>query len=1057
MVMILDAFLSKFSELLVQMVMEEVGMLLGIPGQIEKLEETVRVIQCVLADAERMQSTDSAIESWLMQLKDVMYDADDVIDLYQIKAKDTLAGSSSYSTSNACCVWALLSCFRNPIVADEIGSKIKDINLRLEEIANRRADLGLTGSQIFPMPSDQVSQVDSIINLKTDPSIVLADIVGEKIEEDTEMLVKWLTKEEKGVRENVGVVAIVGMGGIGKTTLAKMIFNDPRIGDEFQLKIWVCISKEVRGVELLKYVIQQAGGACGASQERSVLVPLFETLVKGKKFFLILDDVWVESQAVWDDLLHAPMSSGAHGSRLLVTTRDEGVANAMRATKLHKVDKLSDKDSWSLLIRVLPNGIESEIQDLKEIGMQIVEKCDGMPFAIKSIGGVLSTKGNSRENRQAILRRIAWSMDEPSGDIHRAIYLSYEDLPSPLKQCFIFCSLYPKDFQLEKYELIYGWLTEGFLHDRGDFWDLGDLYYKELLMRNLLQDTNAYYNRGQCKMNNLLWSFAYQLGKDGNYRLRGGQAFRSDGSMKVRRLSIEGNDVDIDVIKKEKGLRTLIYFEPEIALDDMCKAFTNLRTINLSRSKSNLSSLPDSLCDLVHLRYLDVSNSKLAHIPNSIGNLRNLVFFCCSYCKELSHLPPSVGNLRKLRFLDFRHTKVGAIPVALHNLDELCHLLGFVPTNNSLKEFSSIDELESLPQLICLMLNSVERVTDRNIAERANLRSKQHLKGLEFGYTSLSSEEQLSQTYEKKISTEDVLNALCPPLCVQRVVIKGYFGRLLPDWLNLGASLPNLRDVLICDCACFEVLPMLGQLPNLHRLQIEGAYSVETVGEEFMQGDTESRDPIVHTISGSGRPTFPKLNWLTFQEMPNWKEWQWNKGQPAMPKLNKLFIRACPQLRSIPEGLLLYANSLEFLEIVGADKLITIENIPSIKSIQVANNPNLTRISNFPSISLIVIDNCPNLKAVMNLKALQRMVLVDYNTPFLPDYLMSTMPQTLIIWCHEELLVKIVSQVESSSEWNKFKHISQVKIGTEDESLYATYQKTPFSFTTNVMQSLEEA
>ncbi|XP_078149425.1 putative disease resistance protein At1g50180 isoform X2 [Carex rostrata] len=132
MVMILTAFLPKFA-LLVKMVQDEVGMLLGIPGQIKKLGETVRDIQCVLADVERKQSKSSSIERWLMQLKDVMYDADhDIIDLCQIKAKERLAaGSSSHSSSNISrCGFPLLSCFRNPIFAYEIGSKIKEINFR---------------------------------------------------------------------------------------------------------------------------------------------------------------------------------------------------------------------------------------------------------------------------------------------------------------------------------------------------------------------------------------------------------------------------------------------------------------------------------------------------------------------------------------------------------------------------------------------------------------------------------------------------------------------------------------------------------------------------------------------------------------------------------------------------------------------------------------------------------------------------------------------------------------------------------------------------------------
>ncbi|KAF3325262.1 disease resistance protein RGA3 [Carex littledalei] len=236
--MILDAFLSKFSEFLVQMVTDEVGMLLGIPGQIEKLGETVRDIQCVLADAESKQSNNRTIERWLMQLKDVMYDADDVIDLCQIKAKERLAGSSSHSR----CGFPLLCCFGNPFFAHEIGSKIKDINSRLEGIAKRRTDLGLTQSPIFP--THGVRRVDSIISHKTDHLIVVDDIVGEKIEEDTEMLVSWLTEEEKGVRENVCVVSILGMGGIGKSTLAKKIFNDPRIEDEFQLKIWILQPKK---------------------------------------------------------------------------------------------------------------------------------------------------------------------------------------------------------------------------------------------------------------------------------------------------------------------------------------------------------------------------------------------------------------------------------------------------------------------------------------------------------------------------------------------------------------------------------------------------------------------------------------------------------------------------------------------------------------------------------------------------------------------------------------------------------------------------------------------
>ncbi|XP_078168403.1 putative disease resistance protein RGA3 [Carex rostrata] len=1052
MAMILDAFLSKFSELLLQMVQAEVGMLLGIPGQIEKLSETVRDIQCVLADAKRKQSKSSFIERWLMELKDVMYDADDIIDLCQIKAKDRLAGSSSHSSSNARCGCPLLSCFQNPVFAHKIGSKIKDINSRLDGIAKRKTDLGLIEFQISSGPSDLVPRVDSIITRKTDSLVVLDDIVGEKIEEDTKMLVNWLTEEEKSARENILVLAIVGMGGIGKTTLASKIFNDRRIEEEFQLKIWVCVSKKVKGVELLKSVIRATGGDHGAAQERAELAPMLQRLVQGKKFLLVLDDVWEESQAVWNSLLRAPMRSGAHGSRLLVTTRDERVADGMSATKLHRVHKLSDEDGWSLLIKqVFQNEKESEIQEFKDIGLQLVEKCDGLPLAIKSIGGVLCTKPKTKVKWQVVLNSNMWSIVGMSG-IHNAFHLSYEDLSSPLKQCFIVCSLFPEDFGFRKTKLIYQWLAEGFLPDTVDFWELGKEYYNELLVRNLLEDTNKFYYQGQCKMHDLLWSFARQLGKDENCVLREGDVLsRPDGPLKIRRLSIEGNKVNTELFKKKNGLRTLLLCnKPEISLDYLCKAFSNLRLLDLSCS--NFSSLPDSLCDLMHLRYLDVRSSNIKNLPYSIGKLKYLAYLNLSGCKSLSDVPRSITNLQELKFLDTRESGVRGIPVGLNKLDNLIQLLGLRPDKNSLEGFSSLDSIETLSQLISISLHSLEKVSDKNIANMANLLNKGRLQELWLIYNTLSSEEQLSQTNEKKMTTEDVLNELCPPPSLEAVVIAGYFGSHLPNWLNLRANLPNLRYIRIENCACFEELAFLGQLPNLDILRIIGAHSVVSVGEELLWGRIQNRD-ITATRCHANKPAFPKLRKLNFTRMPNWKEWQWNKGQVAMPKLKELFIRDCPLLRSLPNGLLHHATSLEYLEIKGANKLITIENLLSIKDIRVDRNPNLERISNLPSISYILIEECPNLKAVENLKALQTMILIDFNMEILPNYLRTTMPQKLRIRCSEELLVKIVSQGESASECNKFKHIPKVTIYSPGESFSATYQKTPFSFTTNVRTS----
>ncbi|KAJ4806693.1 Disease resistance protein (CC-NBS-LRR) [Rhynchospora pubera] len=383
MAMILDAFLRNFNSLVTKMMSDEVGMLLGIPGEIEKLGETVRDIQCVLSDAERKRNKNSAVERWLMQLKDVMYDADDLMDLCQIKAEDRRARYNHPSCSKFGCGINLLSCFHNPVFAHEVGKKIKELNSRLDKIAKKKSDLGLIELQhVVGQGQSNVNWRRSDISLKTDSSVILADIVGDKIEEDTELLVKWLTTEEMSVEENVKVFAVIGMAGIGKTTLAKMVFNETRIQEEFHLKIWACVSKDLKGVDLLKCIIREAGGRHDVAEERSELVPMLERLVRDKKFLLVLDDVWPESQNVWGELLRCAMIGGARGSRLLITTRDGNVARFMNATTTHYVEKLSDEDAWSLIIKqVAIDQIESEI--LNDVGLKLVKKCDGLPVATR--------------------------------------------------------------------------------------------------------------------------------------------------------------------------------------------------------------------------------------------------------------------------------------------------------------------------------------------------------------------------------------------------------------------------------------------------------------------------------------------------------------------------------------------------------------------------------------------------------------------------------------------------------------------------------------------------
>ncbi|KAJ4796187.1 Disease resistance protein (CC-NBS-LRR) [Rhynchospora pubera] len=402
MAMILDAFLGNFKEMLTKMAEEEVGMLFGVPGEIEKLQTTVVYIQGLLSDAEKKQTTES-IKNWLLELTDVMYDADDIMDLCQIKAEERSErrGSFDLYSSKFGCGISMLSCLRNPIFAHEMGTKIKKLNSRLNEIYKRKSELTLNESRDVFEPSNVRPMIS--------PSVAPVDIVGDKIEEDAAMLLKLLTSDEESVKENVSVVAIVGMPGIGKSALAKKIFYDPEIEREFPLKIWACVSKDLKEIKLLQCIIRGAKGDYGAAEERSELVQKLTSVIQNNKFLLVLDDVWPDSQDVWNGLLREAMIGGARGSRVLVTTRDDDVARFFQPTTTHHVHKLSEKDAWSILAKQVAL-IESDSETLKDIGLELVKKCDGLPLAIIAIGGVLRERGKDILKWRKISESPLWSL-----------------------------------------------------------------------------------------------------------------------------------------------------------------------------------------------------------------------------------------------------------------------------------------------------------------------------------------------------------------------------------------------------------------------------------------------------------------------------------------------------------------------------------------------------------------------------------------------------------------------------------------------------------------------
>ncbi|KAB1202514.1 putative disease resistance RPP13-like protein 1 [Morella rubra] len=220
------------------------------------------------------------------------------------------------------------------------------------------------------------------------------------------------------------------MGGVGKTSLAQLVYNDKKVEDIFDVKAWVCVSEDFDVVRVTKAVLESVGTSenCDGKDLNWLQVKLKEK-VQGKKFLVIMDDVWNENYEGWTKL-RAPFEAGAPGSRILVTTRNHGVSSMMGT-----LNALDARDF-------------SAFPDLKDIGEDIVKKCKGLPLAATTIGGLLRTRRGPDEWKEVLHSRI-WGTTEEGSGIIPALMLSYHHLPSHLKRCFAYCSIFPKGYEFE--------------------------------------------------------------------------------------------------------------------------------------------------------------------------------------------------------------------------------------------------------------------------------------------------------------------------------------------------------------------------------------------------------------------------------------------------------------------------------------------------------------------------------------------------------------------------------------------------------------------------------
>uniref|UniRef100_A0A453SA33 Disease resistance protein RGA4 n=1 Tax=Aegilops tauschii subsp. strangulata TaxID=200361 RepID=A0A453SA33_AEGTS len=534
---ILDYLVKSCAKKLEAIITDEAVLILGVQEDLKQMQRTMTQIQCFLDDAEQRRTRESAVNNWLSELRGDMYYADDIVDLARSEGGKLLLerdpSSSSRKATSTCSGLPFLNCISPIQKRHKIGVQIRDFNAQLDKIS-KLGERFLKLENMQPKP-----QALTVKHVRTS-HLVEPNLVGKETLHACKSLVE-LVLAHKGKKPYK--VGIVGTGGIGKTTLAQKVYNDRELKGTFSNQAWICVSQEYSEISLLKEVLRNFGVPHEQDETVGELSSKLAVAITYKSFFIVLDDVW--QPAVWTNLLRTPLHAAARGV-ILVTTRHDTVAHAIGVEDVHRVELMSADIGWELLWKSMNIDEERDVENLRNIGVEIVHKCGGLPLAITVTASVLATKEKSEREWRKVAKRSAWSRGNLPTELRGALYLSYDDLPLHLKQCFLYLASYPEDFRMSRDDLIRFWVAEGYVeeHEEQLQEDTAEEYYYELIHRNLLQPDHLYADHSWCKMHDLLRQLAQHIS--------GEESFYSIGSLIHLRL-LDINDTNTSYLSESIG------------------------------------------------------------------------------------------------------------------------------------------------------------------------------------------------------------------------------------------------------------------------------------------------------------------------------------------------------------------------------------------------------------------------------------------------------------------------------------------------------------------------